>query len=144
MAFCAWLSEQVGFEVRLPTEEEWERAARGTDGRVYPWGDKYLAGHANIDETGRGEGPHYLQRTSAVGIYPLGASPEGLLDLSGNVWEWCLNEIEGSRGWRGGGWGGRSVGARAGFRFRFHPNGRRYYLGFRVVCSSPIRGTLKR
>jgi hypothetical protein len=110
VAFCAWLSHRLGCEVRLPTEWEWERAARGTDGRVYPWGKEYRSGHANVwdDE-------HPLRRTSAVGIYPEAASPEGAFDMSGNVWEWCLNEYEKperiqlsgteSRVLRGGSWG---------------------------------------
>lgn len=93
MAFCAWLSHRLGRDIRLPTEWQWERAARGADGRAYPWGSQYLAGSANINEkTDNDAKTHYLDRTSAVGVYPRGVSPEGVMDLSGNVWEGCLNE----------------------------------------------------
>lgn len=148
MAFCAWLGHRLGRDVRLPTEWEWERAARGTVGRVYPWSDEYRAGSANIDETFQNAGPHYLRRTSAVGIYPEGASPEPerILDLSGNVWEWCLNEYEKpnrvqpggtkSRVLRGGSWANDD--ARAGARYFSPPNDRDYFIGLRVVCSSPF------
>ncbi len=150
MAFCAWLSHRRGLAVRLPTEAEWERAARGTDGREFPWGDGYQVGYANIRETWEGDkvGPNYLQQTSAVGIYPQGASPEGVLDLAGNVWEWCLNEYEkpertkpggtGSRAWRGGSWFGVRRRARAACRFVDLPGARAGLLGFRVVCGPPI------
>jgi formylglycine-generating enzyme required for sulfatase activity len=144
MAFCAWLSHKAGFEIRLPTEWEWERAARGTDGRVYPWGEKYVDGYANTYED-----PHRVGRTSAVGIYPEGASPEGVLDLSGNVWEWCLNEYHkpkrtqrggiASRVLRGGAWANYQDFARADGRLHIGPDGRFNIIGFRVVCSSPIR-----
>lgn len=149
MAFCGWLGHKLGRDVRLPTEWEWERAARGTEGRVYPWGDEYCVGYANINETWGGVGPHNLRRTSAVGIYLKGGTPapEGVLDLSGNVWEWCLNEYEepdrmqasgeGSRVLRGGSWGDRRDFARARFRDSYHPYGRNYYIGFRVVCGAP-------
>jgi formylglycine-generating enzyme required for sulfatase activity len=149
MAFCAWLSHKTGLEVRLPTEWEWERAARGTDGRMYPWGREYKAGRANIDETAGDAGPHYLARTSAVGIYPQGASPEGLLDLAGNVWEWCLNEYDypdriqagggESRVVRGGSWRYGRGRARADDRYYGHPYYRYGRYGFRLVCASPIR-----
>jgi len=96
VAFCRWLSAQLGDELRLPSEEQWERAARGREGWQYPWGKTYESGRANIDETWSYDrvGEWNLQQTTAVGVYPHGASSEGVLDLSGNVWEWCLNQYE--------------------------------------------------
>ena len=78
-AFCGWLSAMTGHAFNLPSEAQWEKAARGSDGRVYPWG---------------GEGPNERlcnfnsRSTTRVGQYPDGASPYGLLDMAGNVWEW--------------------------------------------------------
>ena len=146
MAFCRWLSRALGCEIRLPSEQEWEKAARGADGREFPWGE-FAPGHANIDERWGGEGTHYLGFTSAVGIYPQGASPCGALDMAGNVWEWCLNRYDkpmetdpGSdarRVVRGGSWYGGREDARCAFRHG-NPPGFRFYLGFRVLCVSPI------
>jgi len=101
--------------VRLPTEMQWQQAATGGDaGNRWPWSKEFRSGYANIDETSGKTGPHYLEQTSAVGLYPLGASLEGVLDLAGNVWEWCLNkydepddvstEGEDLRSLRGGSW----------------------------------------
>ena len=149
MAFCAWLSHRLRMEIRLPTELEWERAARGTDARAYPWGSAYLAGYANIDESHDNAGPHSLAQTSAVGIYPQGASPEGVLDLAGNVWEWCLNEydnperIEFGGAWprvvRGGSWDCARDFTRVDIRGNPLPGDFRGDFGFRVVCASSIR-----
>lgn len=84
-AFCRWLSQRSGLPVSLPTEAQWEKAARSTDGRRYPWGSEITSEQANWAATGIG-------MTSAVGVFPQGASPTGVLDLSGNVWEWCLTK----------------------------------------------------
>lgn len=148
MAFCHWLSEKLGYTVQLPTEEQWERATRGTDGRNYPWGEEYRSGYANINETLDEGGLYYLDQATAVGLYPQGGSPEGVLDLAGNVWEWCLNKFRnpedidlpgtGSRVLRGGAWRYGSDIARASSRRGYDPDDRYLSVGFRVFCSSPI------
>jgi formylglycine-generating enzyme required for sulfatase activity len=80
-AYCGWVGQASGVKVGLPSEAQWEKAARGTDGRAYPWGngspDKSL-----LNYNGQ------VGDTSAVGSYPSGASPYGALDMAGNVWEW--------------------------------------------------------
>ncbi len=142
VAFCRWLSEQLGEAIRLPTEWEWEKAARGRQGLIYPWENTYLKGRANTFEAGE----YYLGSTSAVGIYPQGASPYDVLDMSGNVWEWCLNQYEQPdniqlrgervRVVRGGSWGSFLDFARASYRSRHDPNYRGDNVGFRVVSGS--------
>ena len=148
IAYCRWLSSVLGFEVRLPSEIEWEKATRGTDGREYPWGSGYRAGFANINETRVDAGPTFLGQTTAVGLYPQAASPSGVEDLVGNVWEWCLNEYRApdsaglvgtaSRVLRGGSWDGSPDVARALYRGGDGPGNRLENVGFRVVCASPI------
>lgn len=81
--FCHWLSDRTALSIRLPTETEWERAARGGDEREYPWGNMYEPGRANLADIGRGG-------TTPVGSFPAGASPFGVLDLAGNVDEWTV------------------------------------------------------
>lgn len=81
VAYCNWLAEVTGRPYRLPSEAEWEKGARGSDGRVYPWGNQWDAERCNAGKGLRGD-------TTPVGAYPQGASPYGLLDMAGNVWEW--------------------------------------------------------
>jgi formylglycine-generating enzyme required for sulfatase activity len=83
VAFCEWLSQETDKSFRLPTEAEWEKAARGTDGRLYPWGDE------PSDES-RCNYSDMMGDTTPVGQYsPQGDSPYGCADMAGNVWEWC-------------------------------------------------------
>lgn len=87
MAFCAWLSEKSGDKITLPTEQQWQRAAQGDDGRTYPWGNDFDVERCNNSVKAKSIG------TTPVTQYPNGASPYGVLDMSGNVWEWMLNEF---------------------------------------------------
>ena len=140
-AYAAWSG------ARLPTEAEWERAARGTSGRIYPWGD----------EPADRERLNYLINVghpTPVGIYPQGGTPEGIQDLAGNVWEWCWDWYgeyardpqQNPRGaadgqyrvLRGGSWFDSEGFARAASRRISAPGFRSDFFGFRVVCSSPI------
>ncbi len=142
VAYCRWLSEKLGFEVRLPTEWEWQQSATGGDGtKEYPWGREWDSDLPNTYES-------ELNRSTAVGLYPEGASPVGALDMCGNVFEWCLNEYDNPsqttlagdarRVVRGGSWLNSRVAARAACRSWGVPFNRSYDVGFRVVCSSPI------
>jgi formylglycine-generating enzyme required for sulfatase activity len=115
VAFCAWLSKETGEKYRLPSEAEWEKAARGEDGRIYPWGDAWDPLKCNTSEKGPGG-------TTPVGQYsPVGGdSPYGCADMVGNVWEWTGSlykpyhydpqdgreqlDAPGSRVLRGGSW----------------------------------------
>lgn len=145
MAFCRWLAAKTGLPITLPTESQWQRAAQGDDGREYPWGSTFDKLKCNTNESG-------TRRTTPVDKFPKGASPFGVMDMAGNVWEWCLskytetyshpeeNDPDGDlpRVLRGGSWADDQSFARAAYRNRLNP---RYWDddgGFRVVSSAPV------
>lgn len=141
-AFCQWLSNILEMVISLPSEHQWEKCARGKFGNIYPWGSEYMEGYANIDEPSSNNGFYYLGRTSAVGIYPQGNSPHKIADLSGNVWEWCMNKypniddinLHGSerRIIRGGSWRDVSLASQTTSRNYATPDAISNDRGFRI------------
>lgn len=148
VAFCQWLTQKSGIAFRLPTEAEWEKAARGTDGRIYPWGDEPPnPSLLNYDDNVGG--------TTPVGSYPDGVSPYGAYDMEGNVWEWVSDWYSDdyytkspprdptgppsgeTRAYRGGEYGkDHPYGVRCADRYSFYPHGRYTGVGFRVATSA--------
>ncbi len=125
VAYCRWLSVATGRIYRLPDEREWEKAARGTMGRRWPWGNADDVTRANVREAERAG-------TTPVGAFPAGASPEGVLDLIGNVREWTNTWAEG-RVLRGGSYLDTLSESAPQKRLRAHDDLRG--VGFRVVRS---------
>ena len=144
LAYARWLSTKTGLNFSLPTEPEWEYAARGTDGRIYPWGNTWEANRANSSEAGLG-------KTTPVGQYPSGASPFGALDMAGNVWEWTrsvytpypYNPTDGRENLsglaqkrftlHGGSWNSESLNSRTTDRYEDIPARAALNVGFRLV-----------
>ena len=156
-AFCAWLSALEGRKYRLPTEAEWEYAARGEDERVFPWGSGLTDGaHANFADSRTSfiwREPSIddgFAESSPVGNYPRGASPFGIEDMAGNVFEWCLDTLEPYKGreqvnprankegqrriLRGGSWKCRAASLRTTARNSNIPTAFANDIGFRIVC----------
>ena len=162
-AFCLWLSQRDGREYRLPTEAQWEFAARGADGRIFPWGNQWDPCRCNSAEEG-GD----FDQTSPIGQFPNGISPHGVLDMVGNVWEWCADWYEPGYGngagrtdptgsetgqykvCRGGSWMNHGYSCRVTMRARRAVDFSDAYIGFRVVCvartdaeAAPAKDTAK-
>lgn len=147
-AFCEWVSKQTGMKVRLPSEAEWEKAARGTDGNEWPWGDKFDKSRCNSVEDGK-------KGTTPIGAYsPQGDGPYGAADMAGNVWEWChsihrpypyqMNDGRESetdpraRVMRGGAWGFDKNCARGAYRNFSRPDKGYPRVGIRLAVSPDV------
>lgn len=125
VAYCAWLSLETGCTVRLPTDAEWLAAAAGPEGRAYPWGAAWDATRCNWGDGGTQDG---FREAAPVGSFPRGATPDGLLDMAGNIWEWTAEKHL-----RGGPWCERVEWQRCDFVAAEDPLRADDKFGFRVV-----------
>ena len=128
--YCEWRGRERGEPRRLPTREEYEKAARGEAGLVYPWGNVFEADRLNSAAAGPGD-------TTPVGTYPAGASPHGVLDLAGNVFQWTSTRLpDGKRVVKGSAWEDHpGVGRGASFHGR-PPGARHAIVGFRCAADA--------
>jgi formylglycine-generating enzyme required for sulfatase activity len=151
VAYVRWLGEQTNNQCRLPTEAEWEYAARAETTTAYPWGNKPGSNNANCDGCG---GLWDSKESALVGSFV--ANQFGLYDMSGNVWEWTCsnwrNQFDDnaqqcnddttdtqSRVVRGGSWNSNPDIVRVSVRTFHDPVSRDITIGFRVLCESPIK-----
>jgi formylglycine-generating enzyme required for sulfatase activity len=155
-AYANWLSKQKGHPVRLPTEQEWERAARGVKGREYAWEGEFDSNQVNCAEfwaglddlrdngkwdEWRASGLYQVASTTMVGQFSAGATPEGVYDLSGNVWEWAdswYEEAQVYRTLRGGSWSFDRRICRCTSRLGSMPDTFLYSCGFRLLSPSSV------
>jgi formylglycine-generating enzyme required for sulfatase activity len=131
-AFCKWRGQQEGRTLRLPSEEEWEKAARGSDARRFPWGNEFDPERLNSYEGGPYD-------TVSVGRYPMGASPYGIMDMAGMAFEWTSNQVEGKPGKfivKGGSWDDYPGVTRSAARHGRSAILKHILIGFR--CAGPI------
>jgi formylglycine-generating enzyme required for sulfatase activity len=151
-AYCAWLSMQTRQNYRLPSEAEWEAAARGLAGRRYAYGNEFDAALCNTFET-------HIRRTTPTGVFPDGDTPEGLIDMTGNTWDWTSSLYQPypyraddgrenpesderlGRVLRGGAWSNALIYTRAGDRHYNRAGYRNNFASFRLSRASPIKNS---
>jgi len=165
-AYTKWLSAQTGLDFGLPTEAEWEKAARGIEGFHFPWGNHWDESRLNhckrcINQWDDKNVDSNYKPTDPVDSYQIGDSPYGMLNMAGNVWEWTTSwydskyhsnmsnqnpknlENGNERVLRGGGWLSELYKMRTTYRVKLHPSGRFNDVGFRVRLSGNVHGQVR-